>query len=58
MDEVEVDVVDAELGEGPGEGGFDGFAGAAGGFGGDEELGAVDAGAGDGGAELGFVAVG
>jgi hypothetical protein len=58
VDQVEVDVVQAEVGEGAREGRFDGLAGTARGFGGDEELGAGDGGAGDGGAEFALVAVG
>lgn len=58
MNQVQIDIVELELGEGAREGGFNGLAGTAGGFGGDEKLGARDAGAGDGGAELGFGAVG
>ena len=58
MDQVEVDVVEAEVGKGTREGRLDGLAGTARGFGGDEELGAGDGGAGDGGAEFALVAVG
>jgi hypothetical protein len=58
VDQVQVDVVDAELGQGAGKGGLDGLAGAAGGFGGDVEGGARDGAAGDGGTEFALVAVG
>ncbi len=58
MDEVEVDVVEAELLEGASKSGFDGVVLVDAGFGGDEELGARDAGLLDGGAELGLIAVG
>lgn len=58
MDEVQVDVVKPELGERAGKGRLDRLARAAGGLGGDEELGARDGAAVNGGAEVEFVAVG
>lgn len=59
VQEVEVDVVEAEGGEGAVERcGDGGVLGGDGGFGGDEEGGAREGGARDGGAEFGFVGVG
>lgn len=59
VQEVEVDVVEAERGEGAVERGREGgVLGGDGGFGRDEEGGAREGGASDGGAEFGFVGVG
>jgi hypothetical protein len=57
VDQVQVDVVGAELLEGAVQGQGDGFALVARGFGGDVELGARDAGAGNGDADFGFVVI-
>jgi hypothetical protein len=58
VDQVQVDVVDAELGEGAGKGRLDRLARVAEGLGGDVEGGARDGAARDGGAEFALVAVG